>query len=102
MTNPIIGELIISEKNMFEKISQHLFDFANITNDLKEIMDKTFNPEATDDNFFYDPKRCIRSQTLMIKNEDNYIHRWVRKTNTFGKVPIKREHEFMEIIDDFS
>jgi hypothetical protein len=102
LTNPIIGELIISEKNMFENITQHLFDFANITNDLKEIMEKTFNPEATDDNFFYDPKRCIRNQTLMIKNEDNYIHRWVRKTNTFGKVPIKREHEFMEIIDDFS
>ena len=102
LTNPIIGELIISEKNMFEKISQHLFDFANITNDLKEIMDKTFNPEATDDNFFYDPKRCIRSQTLMIKNEDNYIHTWIRKTNSFGKVPINREHKFMEIKDDFS
>jgi len=102
LANPIIGELIISEKNMFEKISQHLFDFANITNELKEIMDKTFNPEATDDNFFYDPKRCIRSQTLMIKNEDNYIHKWIRKTNSFGKVPIKREQQFMEIKDDFS
>jgi hypothetical protein len=102
LTNPIIGELIISEKNLFEKISQHLFDFANITSDLKEIMDKTFNPEATDDNFFYDPKRCIRSQTLMIKNEDNYIHTWIRKTNSFGKVPINREQKFMEIKDDFS
>ena len=93
LTNPIIGELIISEKNLFEKISQHLYDFANITNDLKEIMDKTFNPEATDDNFFYDPKRCIRSQTLMIKNEGNYIHTWIRKTNSFGKVPINRENK---------
>ena len=101
LTNPIIGELINSEKTLFEKISQHLYDFGNITSDLKEIMDKTFNPEATQDNFIYDPKRNIRSQTLLKRNESFYVHNFTRKTNSFGKVPIKREKLFLKIEDDF-
>ena len=105
LTNPIIGELFLSEKNLFEKISSHLINFGNTTYILEEIMKKTFNPENPEETEkFYDPKKSIRSKTLMRRNDDNfdYVHNFVRNTNTFGKPPKDKEIKFMEIKDDFS
>ena len=105
LTNPIIGELFLSEKNLFEKISSHLINFGNATYVLEEIMNKTFNPENPEETEkFYDPKKSIRSKTLMRRNDDNfdYVHNFVRNTNTFGKPPKDKEIKFMEIKDDFS
>jgi hypothetical protein len=68
-------------------------------------MKKTFNPENPEETEkFYDPKKSIRSKTLMRRNDDNfdYAHNFVRNTNTFGKPPKDKEIKFMEIKDDFS
>jgi hypothetical protein len=105
LANPILGELFISEKNIFEKISSHLTDFGNVTNDFQEIMDKTFNQENVEETEkFYDPKKCIRSKTLMKRNDDNfnYVHNFARNTSTCAKGFKDREIKFMEIKDDFS
>ena len=105
LANPILGELFISEKNLFEKISSHLTDFGNVTKDFQEIMDKTFNPENVEEiEKFYDPKKCIRSKTLMKRNDDNfnYVHNFARNTSTCAKGFKDREIKFMEIKDDFS
>jgi hypothetical protein len=105
LSNPIIGELFLSEKNLFEKISSHLVDFSNVTSDFKEVMDKTFNPEnKLEGEKYYDPKKSIRSKTLMIRESENFNkeHVFVRNTNTFGKVPTERELNFFGIKDDFS
>jgi hypothetical protein len=105
LANPILGELFKSEKNLFEKISSHLTDFGNVTNDFQEIMDKTFNPENVEETEkFYDPKKCIRSKTLMKRNDDNfnYVHNFARNTSTCAKGFKDREIKFMEIKDDFS
>ena len=105
LSNPIIGELFLSEKNLFEKISSHLVDFSNVTSDFKKVMDKTFNPEnKLEGEKYYDPKKSIRSKTLMIRESENFNkeHVFVRNTNTFGKVPTERELNFFGIKDDFS
>lgn len=105
LANPIIGELFNSEKNLFENISSHLIDFGKITDIFKEIMDKTFNPENPEEiENIYDPKKCIRSQTLMKRNIDNfdYIHNFVRYTSTLTKGIKDKEIKFTGIKDDFA
>ena len=99
LANPIIGELIISEKNLFDKISSHLTDFGNVTNDLKKIMDKAFNSENDEESEnYYDPKKSIRIKSLLKKN--NYIHNFVRNTSTCAKGFTERELMFMDIEDE--
>ena len=105
LSNPIIGELFLSEKNLFEKISSHMVDFSNVTSDFKKVMDKTFDPEnKLEGEKYYDPKKSIRSKTLMKRESENFNkeHVFVRNTNTFGKVPTERELNFFGIKDDFS
>ena len=98
LTNPIFGELIISEKDTFGKISTHLNDFENIVFILNEIMDKEFNPEINkDNNTTYSAKKHIKSKFLNKKKENE--HNFIRKTNTFGKVPPDREEKFNKIKD---
>ena len=99
LTNPIFGELIISEKDTFGKISTHLNDFENIAFILNEIMDKEFNPEINKDNnnTTYSAKKHIKSKFLNKKKENE--HNFIRKTNTFGKVPLDREQKFNKIKD---
>ena len=105
LANPIIGELFLSEKNLFENISSHLTDFWKITDVCKEIMDKTFNPENPEETEkYYDPKRSIRNQTLMKRNIDDfdYVHNFVRNTSTLTKGIKDKELKFAEIKDDFA
>ena len=105
LANPIIGELFNSEKNLFENISSHLIDFWKITDVCKGIMDKTFNPENPEEiEKYYDPKRSIRSKTLMKRNIDNfnYVHNFVRNTSTLTKGIKDKELKFAEIKDDFA
>ena len=104
LTNPIIGELCLSEKKLFENISSHLTNFGNVTSVLEEIMNKSFNPENQDESEkYYDPKKSIRSKTLMRRSDENfvYVHNFARNTNTFGNVPADRKMKFMEIKDEF-
>jgi hypothetical protein len=105
LANPIIGELFNSEKNLFENISSHLIDFWKITDVCKGIMDKTFNPENPEEiEKYYDPKRSIRSKTLMKRNIDNfnYVHNFVRNTSTLAKGIKDKELKFAEIKDDLA
>ena len=68
-------------------------------------MDKTFNPENPEETEkYYDPKRSIRSQTLMKRNIDDfdYVHNFVRNTSTLTKGIKDKELKFAEIKDDFA
>jgi hypothetical protein len=99
LANPIFGDLIMTEKNLFEMISSHLNDFTAIINDFKDTMHKAFNPEESKSNEFYDPKKYMRSQSLIQKDKNKYTHNFERNTNTFGEIPIAREKLFNNIQD---
>ena len=100
LTNPIFGELIISEKNLFEMISTNLQDFVTIINDFNDTMKRAFNPEVPKNNEeTYDPKKFIRSQSLAKRKKKEYEHFFERKTNTFGNIPPERGELFINIKD---
>ena len=100
LSNPIFSDLIIAEKNLFEVISSNLSDFTIIISDFNDTMNRAFNPELTEDTYYYDPKKFIKSQELIKKTENNYEHIFVRKTNTFCKIPLEKEKIFNEMKDD--
>ena len=106
LTNPIIGELLLSEKKLFDKIALSLNDFGDVSNTLEKAMINAFNvedPEVFENaNAIYDPKNFIRSQTLMKRNDDtNYEHIFNRYTNTFGNTPQDRLAKFLQIKDGY-
>ena len=108
LTNPIIGEYFLSEKNLFQKISLALNDFGDITNILEKTMQRAFNPDESEmvennNNIMYDPKSFIRSQTLMRRNDENsgYEHNFIRMSKTFPKAPKDRLMQFIGIKDDY-
>ncbi len=98
LSNPILGELIVSEKSLFENIATNYSEFGNIKVVMKETLDKAYNPELTQDEFFYDPKKFIKSTSLN-KEEALYQHVFIRKTNTFGEVSNDRLLRFHNIKD---
>lgn len=101
LANPILGELIIYEKDIFAKINSYLINFENISFILNEIMNQEFNQDINKNknknNISYDPKKYIKSKLLNNKKENEYKHIFIRKTNTFGKVPLDREKRFFNI-----
>ena len=99
LTNPVFGELIINEKNTFGNITSHLTHFQNINFILNEIMEKEFNVEINKkkNESIYNPKEYVKSKFLKKKENE---HKFIRKTNTFGKVPSKREKQFINIKDN--
>lgn len=105
LTNPIISELCSTEQIIFERFSIHLGDFGKTASNLEYAMKKAFNPEnpkVVEHNSSYDPKKCIRSQTLMKRNDDtNYEHIFNRYTNTFGNTPQDRLAKFLQIKDGY-
>ena len=96
LANPVFGELIVNEKNTFGNITTHLTYFQNINFILNEIMDKEFNPEINKNVSIYNPKQYIKSKFLKKKQNE---HTFIRKTNTFGNVPLEREQKFINIKD---
>ena len=96
LANPVFGELIVNEKNTFGNITTHLTYFQNINFILNEIMDKEFNPEINKNTSIYNPKQYIKSKFLKKKQNE---HTFIRKTNTFGNVPLEREQKFINIKD---
>ena len=99
LTSPIVGDIIVCEKNFFEVNSSHLYEFSTIIYDFKEIMMRAFNPELNKDKQDYDPKKYIKSQKLRKKKEHNYQHTFTRKTNTFGKLSSESQDLFLNIKD---
>ena len=68
LANPILCDLIESEKNIFAKISSYLNNFENTHSILKLIMDQEYNLELIkDNNSSYDPKKYIKSKLLKNK-----------------------------------
>jgi len=99
LTSPIVGDIIVSEKNFFEVNSSHLYEFSTIIYDFKEILMRAFNPELNKDKQDYDPKKYIKSEKFRKKKENNYQHTFTRKTNTFGKLPSGKQELFLSIKD---
>ena len=79
--------------------SSHLYEFSTIIYDFKEIMMRAFNPELNKDKQDYDPKKFIKSQKLRKKKENNYQHKFIRETNTFGKLSSENQDLFLNIKD---
>ncbi len=105
LVNPIFGELMILENDIFKRISSNLIIFENINHIFKIIMDNEYNVEKdinsnsnNNTNNSYDPKKYIKSKLLKNKAK-NYEHTFIRNTNTFGKVPVEREQKFNNIKD---
>ena len=106
LANPIVGEILMSEKDLYEKITFHLKDLDNVTSDLESIMNKAFNSENSEEiqkKASYDPKKSIRIKKLMNRNEENfnYQHNFIRNTSCVTKGITDREALFMAIKDDF-
>jgi hypothetical protein len=107
LTNPIIGELLLSEKKLFDKVSLTLNDFGDVSNTLEKTMINAFNvedPEVFENaNAIYDPKNFIRSQTLMKRNDGDFKceHTFVRSSKTFANAPKERLLKFLAIKDDY-
>ena len=107
LTNPIIGELLLSEKKLFDKIALSLNDFGDVSNTLEKAMINAFNvedPEVFENaNAIYDPKNFIRSQTLMKRNDGDFKceHTFVRYSKTFANAPKERLLQFLAIKDDY-
>lgn len=99
LTSPIVGDIIVCEKNFFEVNSSHLYEFSTIIYDFKEILMRAFNPELNKDKQDYDPKKYIKSEKFRKKKENNYQHTFTRKTNTFGKLPSGKQELFLSIKD---
>ena len=99
LTSPIVGDIIVSEKNFFEVNSSHLYEFSTIIYDFKEILMRAFNPELNKDKQDYDPKKYIKSEKFRKKKENNYQHTFTRKTNTFGRLPSGKQELFLSIKD---
>lgn len=98
LANPILGDLKMSEKDVFSIISSNFNNFTDITFILNEIMDKEFSPEINKgNNIIYNPAKYIKSKFLSNKKEK--VHIFIRKSNTFGKVPLEREQKFFNIKD---
>ena len=98
LANPIIGELIACEIDLFGKIYNKLNCYENINIIFQEIMKGEFNPDLHQKKAFYDPKKYIKSKLLNKKNK-SYEHNFIRKTNTFGKVSEDRSQKFINIKD---
>lgn len=106
LANPIVGEILMSEKDLYEKIAFHLKDLDNVTSDLESIMNKAFNSDNSEEiqkKASYDPKKSIRIKKLMKRNEENfnYQHNFIRNTSCVTKGITDREALFMAIKDDF-
>ena len=99
LANPIFGDLISTEKNLFEMISSHLNHFTAIIKDFKDTMHQAFNPEESKSNEFYDPTKYMRTQSLIQRDKNKHTHTFERNTNTFGEIPKAREKLFMNIQD---
>lgn len=101
LINQVLGNLITGEKNVFEKISAHYIHFNDVGGNLKGIKEATFAPDSVEDNTYYDPTKYVQCQTLYKKNKGTFVHVFLRKTNSFGKVPEDREKRFVNIKDEF-
>ena len=67
LTNPIVDEIITTEKMLFDGISKSLSWFKNNNERFLEIKHNLDNPNINKDNFTYDPMKYMGEKNLMKK-----------------------------------
>ena len=65
LSNPIIDEIITSEKKLFQNIGQSLNCFTNNTERFMEIKKNSDNPNINKDSIIYDPIKYMSEKELM-------------------------------------
>ena len=97
LANPVVSELIDTEKDFFSKISTYLESCEDMNKIFSIIMDSEFKPRMTKGSSISNAKKFIKSKLL--NKEINYEHKFIRNTNSFGKIPPEREQQFINIKD---
>lgn len=97
LANPVLSELIDTEKDFFANISTHLESCEDMNKIFSIIMESEFKPRMTKGTSIHNAKKFIKSKLL--NKEINYEHKFIRNTNSFGKIPPEREQLFNNIKD---
>ena len=97
LTNPIVDEIITSEKKLFQVISQSLSCFSNNKERFMEIKNNLENPYFNKDDITYDPIKFMNEKDLMKKislnrtNTSNLLKtQQKRLSNPNVEAPIKK------------
>ena len=97
LANPVVSDFIDTEKEFFANISTYLESCEGLNKIFSIIMDSEFKPRMTKGSSIRNAKKFIKSKIL--NKEINYEHKFIRNTNSFGKIPPEREQQFINIKD---
>ena len=97
LTNPVIDEIITTEKNFFQGIGKSLSCFTNNSERFMEIKKNLDNPNINKDSITYDPIKYMNEKDLMKKISlnrtitSNFSQKRYSNVNT-GDVSIKKNN----------
>ena len=97
LTNPVIDEIITTEKNFFQGIGKSLSCFSNNSERFMEIKKNLDNPNINKDSITYDPIKYMNEKDLMKKISlnrtitSNFSQKRYSNVNT-GDVSIKKNN----------
>ena len=97
LTNPVIDEVITTEKNFFQGIGKSLSCFVNNSERFMEIKKNLDNPNINKDSITYDPIKYMNEKDLMKKISlnrtitSNFSQKRYSNVNT-GDVSIKKNN----------
>ena len=81
LTNPIIDEIITTEKKLFEGIGKSLNCFSNNNERFNEIKNNSDNPNVNKNSITYDPMKYMNEKDLMKKISINSLNRTLTSNN---------------------
>lgn len=90
LTNPVVSDLIIGEKNLFDGISLSLSCFKDNRKRFAEIEYSLSNPNSKRKIFNYDPLKYMKEKDIIKKIS-------VRRNMSYGVIPVKEEDKFQRI-----
>jgi len=97
LTNPVIDEVITTEKNFFQGIGKSLSCFSNNSERFMEIKKNLDNPNINKDSITYDPIKYMNEKDLMKKISlnrmiaPNFSQKRYSNVNT-GEVSVKKNN----------
>ena len=97
LTNPVIDEVITTEKNFFQGIGKSLSCFVNNSERFMEIKKNLDNPNINKDSITYDPIKYMNEKDLMKKISlnrmiaPNFSQKRYSNVNT-GEVSVKKNN----------
>ena len=97
LTNPVIDEVITTEKNFFQGIGKSLSCFTNNSERFMEIKKNLDNPNINKDSITYDPIKYMNEKDLMKKISlnrmiaPNFSQKRYSNVNT-GEVSVKKNN----------